>query len=223
VVLQCDYQRPSCGQCTRAGIVCEGYERQRVFILSTGGQSSKSGSPEKKEEDEDQTPTEEQQQPPQQQTPRAQRQQPQPGVIVRRPGPRTVAHKSLERTSFQDATLGLFWNDYLPGGKRFSPETAGMTIGSWTIAAEDLSHHDNVVKYPLLAVAAAHVGRTKGDPAMTARGMQMYGRGLVEIASALNDSKKARSDAVLAANRLLSFYTVCTSFLGARGQTLSPR
>ncbi|KAF6786169.1 C6 zinc finger domain-containing protein, partial [Colletotrichum musicola] len=31
----CDLQRPACGQCLKAGIECEGYERKRIFVNVT--------------------------------------------------------------------------------------------------------------------------------------------------------------------------------------------
>ncbi|KAF9880416.1 C6 zinc finger domain protein [Colletotrichum karsti] len=39
----CDLQRPSCGQCLKAGIKCAGYERKRIFVIVSPDKSSKSG------------------------------------------------------------------------------------------------------------------------------------------------------------------------------------
>lgn len=117
-------------------------------------------------------------------------------------------HKSFEQKNFEDITLGLFWSHYLPGGKAFSPDAAKMTTGSWTLAVEDLYWKDSVIKYPLLAMATAHLGRKHDDPVMESRALQLYGRGLTEIAQALDKPARAKSDAILGANRLLSMYTV---------------
>ncbi|KAL0933762.1 C6 zinc finger domain protein [Colletotrichum truncatum] len=38
----CDVQRPECGQCLKAGLKCEGYERKRIFVNVTNPAASKS-------------------------------------------------------------------------------------------------------------------------------------------------------------------------------------
>lgn len=41
MLYQCDLQRPSCGQCRKAGIECAGYERKRIFVHVTNPVPSK--------------------------------------------------------------------------------------------------------------------------------------------------------------------------------------
>lgn len=65
--------------------------------------------------------------------------------------------------------------------------------------------------YSMAALAAAHLGRRRGEAAHTAAATTSYTKAIVALNTALDDVEEARSDATLEACLLLCVYEICYS------------
>ena len=175
-------QTPSCGQCIRAGIVCEGYGPRLAFV-----------------------------------DPSAARQK----ILAKKAAaavtPRTtyvasstdIALKdSFARTARDARFIGLFWETYLPNGRRFSPEALRYSPGGWTNTVIELHDTEPVLHYAIKALAYGAAATNEGGLQLRLKATQMHSRALVEMRKAMDDPSHYKSDAILAAARLFQYFEV---------------
>ncbi|KAL0261775.1 hypothetical protein SLS55_003207 [Diplodia seriata] len=183
----CDLQRPGCGQCLRSGLECGGYDRQRIFINHTTPPSSALTVA----------------------APPARRSSAAPPVVPFD----ILLPDALTRTAFELKSLGLFWEAYLPKSMSFTPKNIQLTTGSWLGILDSIYHRETTLKYALLAISLATIGRQRGDFWMVSQGYDSHGRALREMAYALQTTERAQTDELIAASKLLGLFEVCPSFL----------
>lgn len=174
---------PSCGQCIRAGIVCEGYgprlafvdpsaARQKILAKKTAAAAAS-------------------------------------GTIDATSSTTDIALKdSLARTARDARFLGLFWETYLPNGQRFSPEALRYSPGGWTNTVIELHDTEPALHYAIKALAYGAAATNEGGLQLRLKATQMHSRALVEMRKAMDDPNHYQSDAILAAVRLFQFFEV---------------
>ncbi|KAL1622150.1 hypothetical protein SLS54_005217 [Diplodia seriata] len=178
----CDLQRPGCGQCQRSGLECGGYDRQRIFINHTTAPSSALAVA----------------------APPARRSSAAPPVVPFD----ILLPDALTRTAFELKSLGLFWDAYLPKSMSFAPKNTQLTTGSWLGIVDSIYHRETTLKYALLAISLATVGRQRGDFWMVSQGYASHGRALREMAYALQTTERAQTDELIAASKLLGLFEI---------------
>jgi hypothetical protein len=115
---------------------------------------------------------------------------------------------TLARSAYENKYHGLFWEDYLPHGRAFTPEVAQFTTGKWIDAVHELFLAEPTLRMALLAMSLCSTGRRDGSKWMTEEGVRAYGRALHEMTRALELPTRAKSDGLLAAVRLLGIFEV---------------
>jgi hypothetical protein len=117
---------------------------------------------------------------------------------------------ALALTARQQQYLGTFWNDYLPNGRAFSDQACMLSTGSWTGAVNRLHGTEPLLHKAMMALSASVLGAQNHDMSLKLKGLQTYCSATADMLNAVQHRKRARSDGVLAAIRLLEFYEACT-------------
>ena len=208
---KCDQQQPSCGQCTGSNLVCEGYDRARIFVNSSQEHGDanlcrfmpKSYAPLPLTQSRPWT------------LPRLQ-----PRVLAL-PLPLTL-ERSLERTAFESRYCELYWASLLPNGEAFSPRAARYSTAGWTGVVQDLSHRDDMVRLALLANALRLLGQHSGQESIMIEGCRMYGRSLQLLALSLPAAGPETRDKLLTTSLMLAQYEVRLTLYALRGVNIEP-
>ncbi|KAK4166912.1 Sterigmatocystin biosynthesis regulatory protein [Cladorrhinum sp. PSN259] len=187
----CDLEKPACSQCRKAGVVCEGYDTPRVFVVSTpttrrAGYRS---------------------------TPQAAGSSWQRGAQSKSatPPPNEVANsitnsRLLGRPESERRCIDLFWEGYFPTGRPIpSPMSKSYTC-SWTGTARRFYASDDSLRFALWANALLMTGRREGAEWMLREGSRMYGKALAGLRRSLESPQGARRDAVIATVKLVSMF-----------------
>ncbi|KAJ5591624.1 uncharacterized protein N7459_001993 [Penicillium hispanicum] len=197
----CDLQHPTCGQCQRAGLECEGYVRERIFVNSTQGPSV-SGAPRLEQAT---YPTS----------------NPVPALVRRRVAasadlkPGILTHESLWRSASQMNMVGTFWATFLPNSQPFSLRAARFANGGWTNVAQEIYQDDTLVRHALMANCLGLVGRQDGHAWMVQEGMRIYGLTLNRVGMLLKQPDKVHSKTIVLVPMMLSLFEL---MLGADEQ-----
>lgn len=115
--------------------------------------------------------------------------------------PDTVSH-----AAYDEQTFALFWDIYLPKYPLGPTGSLGVPVSLWTKIVTTLYPNDIALRTALLAIAVDCIGRQFDDRLYTEKGIGLYGKALRETNRALQDPRRAHSDEVLAACRLLGSY-----------------
>ncbi|CAI6085134.1 unnamed protein product [Clonostachys chloroleuca] len=200
----CDRERPACGQCRRAGVECGGYGKPWIFVNSTVEQDdgivlelrTKSYSMELEP------------------VPK-----PKSRPLERRfinaikaqiNGRPVVLPQSLNRTSYEEIFVESFWSTYLPSpGAHSSKEAVLYNTSDWIHVVRDLYRDNGPLRMIFLANCVALKGFEDNKQWLVEKSHQMHGRALNAIARSLCHPDAYKSDAVLAAARMLILFEIC--------------
>ena len=193
--LKCDQQEPSCGQCTRAGVPCAGYDKACIFVNSSqkhGDANTNWFMPESYAA-----------------LPSSKPRSPAPPRKVSASDVSPVLEPSLERVGLQSRCIDNFWSSLLPNGRSFSSQAARYSTAGWHGVVHDLWPRDNLVRLALLANALGMLGEQSGQRWMIVEGWRAYGNSLQMLARSLPTVGAKKGDELLIASQLLAQYEVC--------------
>ncbi|KAJ0155201.1 hypothetical protein CTA2_12932 [Colletotrichum tanaceti] len=176
----CDLQRPTCGQCLKAGIECAGYERKRIFVNVTNpGQAG-----------------------------RVSLSKALVVVVPVVREPEVTQAPSLSQSAFEDKIFDLFWQGYMPEAPLCAPGSPVVRFANadWATAVRDLYRTDAALRQSLLALSLGTVGRRDKQQWMMDDGLRFYCDALRELNMALRHPRRRKSDALILASRILGFY-----------------
>ncbi|KAK3986946.1 hypothetical protein QBC44DRAFT_130383 [Cladorrhinum sp. PSN332] len=183
----CDFQRPSCGQCQRLGLRCDGYERPTTFVHTdpTTGAGSKTR---------ESTVTKTKSNP--------------PAKTITLPD-------SLVKSAYKANCLGVFWDIYLPGYSDPAVSSARdgcISTVTWIIDIESLNMYSQnpFLERAVMAVCLGALGRRQGDRGMIEESMKAYSAAVRGMSILLMNTNSARppDDAMVATTRCLSLFEV---------------
>lgn len=191
--LQCDLQRPACGNCIRAGLRCEGYARQWTFVENepvTRGDATAVVA-------------------------RRHTSHPQPLKFL----PDHLSRSAFE-TQSMGLFWDLYFPANERIVPRSS--SVGIACRNWTLVLQKLDLNDSTLRPALLALCLARIGESRNDRRVSEHALKLYGTALKEMNWALQDSKRIQSDEILAAGKLMSQYEVANAMdLGSLDSTLT--
>ncbi|KAK4196038.1 hypothetical protein QBC40DRAFT_184438 [Triangularia verruculosa] len=194
----CDLERPSCGQCSRLGLQCDGYERRTMFIHAdptTAGTSKKS------------TIT---------------------TTLARKPllvngtasypvgearSTVTLLPTSLTSSAYKCNYVALFWEMYDPHSDLERDLDNALSTTAWLAGVHsDKSYHNSpLLQTSFLAFCLGSVGHRLGQKPLIENGMNAYNealRGLSKSIAAQACRNRVPDDATVATTRILSLYEV---------------
>ncbi|KAF2120071.1 hypothetical protein BDV96DRAFT_610159 [Lophiotrema nucula] len=185
--MQCDQRRPACGQCEEKGLICGGYDRDRIFVNEYKPPSRESDNSarlvvwrsEGPERTLSKTPSK---------TPSST-----PDSI---PLP-----QSLISTAYTEGTLGTFYYVYCPALRKISTNHFADNL-------QALYGHDEALRVATLALSSASLGRATNDRVLIEQGRDLYGRALYELARAIKNPVRAKNDALLAVPRVMGMFEI---------------
>lgn len=178
---QCDHQRPSCGQCRRAGLNCQGYPESDAIFVNHTAASGSSRSPAYSA-----------------------------SLSRRSSSPRIVLPGTLAKTAFEDHYIGIFWSEFLPNGRRFTEAQSRSCTGAQYQIAEELYSSNETLRTALRALSMAAVGRSRNNATLIDAGVRMYGQALCNLTYMLQHVRLDESDGALMACKLLElFEAIC--------------
>uniref|UniRef100_A0A0B7KI89 Zn(2)-C6 fungal-type domain-containing protein n=1 Tax=Bionectria ochroleuca TaxID=29856 RepID=A0A0B7KI89_BIOOC len=200
----CDRERPACGQCRRAGVECGGYGKPWIFVNSTVEQDDgivlelrkKSYSMELE--------------PVPKPTSRPLERRFINAIKAQINGRPVVLPQSLNRTSYEEIFVESFWSTYLPSpGAHSSKEAVLYNTSDWIHVVRDLYRDNGPLRMIFLANCVALKGFEDNKQWLVEKSHQMHGRALNAIARSLCHPDAYKSDAVLAAARMLILFEIC--------------
>ncbi|KAH8670100.1 hypothetical protein BGZ60DRAFT_375305 [Tricladium varicosporioides] len=176
----CDSIRPRCTQCLRAGLPCEGYIRQRLFINKTTTTIT---------------------------TTSTQNNTVKPSPLEAVSGS-VLLPAALSHSAYEDKYIGLYWDTYLPSRQLLSrcKDSDRICLGGWTTTVQDLYVTSPVLRKALLALCLSTISRRDGQQWMAEEGLKFYVSALQGMSGALKVPANAKNDALLLANKLFSLY-----------------
>ncbi len=197
---------PSCTRCTKAGRICEGYERYPVFLNRTAQGTDKRH---RLEETKPNFLSDSVQ------------------VVVSSNDWRQflAAMANLEDNrlisqlsatpAFDSQIIALFFHRYLPADKRIQ-DGYGR---AWLQKAIGLQNPGEALHLSLKAISMTSLGRLFRDERLTFQGQKYYGRALQQLRKALQSEIVVWQDETLAAGFILALYEVrqsrtCSSSFG---------
>ncbi|SPN99696.1 uncharacterized protein DNG_02547 [Cephalotrichum gorgonifer] len=197
--------RPVCGQCVRVGLVCEGYDRQTIFLHATSGQSRRYRREDK----------------------------PVPAASTAAPdtlvstgnngssdggGATILLPDALFRAAHEERYLSAFLEKYFPESREFPSKVTPYINGGWTVALPQLFQASPRIRRILLAVCLASAGDAPERAWERKQGLTYYTQSLQDMSATLSgwdrdrgrDQGTAGHTAVLVTSRLSSLYeTLC--------------
>ncbi|KAF2649819.1 hypothetical protein K491DRAFT_610061 [Lophiostoma macrostomum CBS 122681] len=203
--LQCDFKRPECDQCTQRGLVCGGYDEDRIFvdqnvrfpdIASTAvnrGPSRANSSSTRRHS------------PPRNIQIEA-LQYAQAGLALSQHG--VVLPDSLARSAYNEKSIEMFRNSYAPSALKTSSAAAFSSANKFPDLLPALYVQDDALRLALLATSSATIGQATGDVWMMEQGKKLYSRALVEMSKAVKDPQRSRSPAVSAVPRVMGLFEI---------------
>ncbi|KAF2183035.1 hypothetical protein K469DRAFT_668537 [Zopfia rhizophila CBS 207.26] len=183
-ILQCDLQQPTCGNCLKGKFVCGGYRRDMIVVQVDPKSRTGKYKPMKAE------------------TCR--------GDIVRAISPADARFRDLNRTALEVKCFDTFWALYLPKTLRNNSISDDLTafVVNWAELAQALTSGNDILRCALLALSVSKVGQLNNDRAMIQRGMELYGKTLSRVGSALRNLATLNKMEVLTTCTLLALYEV---------------
>ncbi|CAK7205527.1 hypothetical protein SEUCBS139899_008304 [Sporothrix eucalyptigena] len=118
------------------------------------------------------------------------------------------ADRSLIGSAREELLLATFWQAYLPNSSIFPVNAVGYASGGWTNVVQQLYRKDPVLHYTLMANCFSAAARHGDSRAMAEQSLRAHGRALHELRLALDNPKKARSDGVFSALRLMIVFSM---------------
>lgn len=186
---QCDKAEPSCSQCLAAGLLCEGYGRDLVWVNATA-EEEPAGRMRRPQAN--------------QLEPWQVRHAGQPGINID-----VILRESLAKTAREQKYLGLFWSAYLPNGRAFTSRACRLSTGGWTAHMGKLYDAEPTLRLASLAMSASVIGNQNNDRQLIIKGLKAYSEAIQEMAKAVASDSRRLGDGLLAAARLMEFYEVC--------------
>ncbi|EXJ89137.1 hypothetical protein A1O3_02201 [Capronia epimyces CBS 606.96] len=194
---QCDGKRPSCGQCLKLGLKCDGYESRTgtVFVnVTTGhftprlpeGEGERDGAGDGRGEE-------------------GSRGEPSSSSSSSR---QVTLPDLLALSAYEQKYLAVFWDMYLPGQRQFPHHITRYTGGGWTNALPRLFGLSPPVRKALLAMCLTAAGQTEGRTWEKQEGLRSYMSSLKDMSTALACPGRADSNVITlcVASRLSSLY-----------------
>ncbi|KAF2715673.1 hypothetical protein K504DRAFT_366520, partial [Pleomassaria siparia CBS 279.74] len=187
---QCDLRQPFCGQCAEKGLVCKGYDRDRIFINQypggkraesandVGDSSSNLGHAFHLTRRQNATPAS-------------------PKFTILLP-------ETLASSAYCEKSIGSFFDMYVPS----TPPSAFSGTNSLASMISTMYMREDALRTGLTALGMATSGKTNGDEHMLRQGRKLYGKSLQEMATALTDPARATSEALLAVPRVLGLFEI---------------
>ncbi|CAI7567256.1 unnamed protein product [Penicillium glandicola] len=185
----CDLQQPSCGQCRKACIPCEGYAEglviYRYYDQGHAGDVSSFGSPR--------------------------------GAPSRLPVQPTQSHLSLSadlatavtlsQTAQESYVEGTFWTSYMPNSQSFSLfNDIQRDLGGSVSVLRDIPSEKSILRTALGALALSTVGNNDSNqPWMRHQGAKLHMSALQQMRKALSSHRKPDLE-LLGAARIFSLY-----------------
>ncbi|CAK7223345.1 hypothetical protein SCUCBS95973_005145 [Sporothrix curviconia] len=118
------------------------------------------------------------------------------------------ADRSLIGSAREELLLATFWQAYLPNSSIFPLQAVGYASGGWTNVVQQLYRKDPVLHYTLMANCFSAAARHGDSRSMAEQSLRAHGRALYELRLALDNPKKARSDGVFSALRLMIVFSI---------------
>ncbi|OAA70191.1 Zn(2)-C6 fungal-type DNA-binding domain protein [Akanthomyces lecanii RCEF 1005] len=160
----CDKAEPSCAQCLTAGLICEGYGRDLVWVNATT----------------EEEPTGRQRRPPTNPSePWQVRYAGQPGTNIE-----VILRESLAKTAREQKYLGMFWSAYLPNGRAFTSRACRLSTGGWTAHMGKLYDAEPTLRLASLAMSASVIGHQNHDGQLIIKGLKAYSEAIQEMTRA---------------------------------------
>lgn len=190
--MQCDRGTPACERCIRAELACEGYETDMIWLnsnINTASNQEHTKSLQPKDVSKIR-----------------------PWSITyskdTRAGPHVTIPDSLARSAREQLYFGLFWNIMMPKGPRFSSQSMDLAPIGWTSLLEDLYNSETALRFATIAMATSMLGRLNDDEQLRLKGLQVYNWTVQEMIRAVREPKRAQSDSLIVAARLMAFFEV---------------
>lgn len=180
---QCGLEKPACARCRKAGLACEGYDTDRIFVVSdpsgryNASQAARSSA---RSADRHQVHLSS-------------------GIANLR---------LLTQPAYESRCIDLFWEAYFPSGRPLPESLSRSYMCSWTETAQKLYTQDDSLRYALWANCLLMTGRRYHDAWMLREGPRMYGKALAGLRSSLSISGRVRRDTLIATVKLLTMFEV---------------
>ncbi|KAK1751951.1 Sterigmatocystin biosynthesis regulatory protein [Echria macrotheca] len=181
----CDLQRPTCGQCTKAGLTCAGYSTPPTFVIST---------PTSRQAGYRVT------------TPNT-RSSGLWDCIARNQVFSDITNpRLLTRPEEERRCIDLFWEAYFPSGKPIPSDSARSYTCTWTEVARNLYRDDDALRYALWANCLLLTGKRHGVEWILRESSRVYGKALTLLRGALERSSGTNTRVHVATVKLLSMF-----------------
>ncbi|UKZ83920.1 hypothetical protein TrVFT333_011735 [Trichoderma virens FT-333] len=203
----CDKNVPSCHQCIRSGLRCEGYGRDLVWVNTTpDGDEGKVK--------------------PQPSLGKASSGQQRPWSVIyttksnkgndnnnnNNNSTAVALHDSLARSAREELFFGILIATSLPYGHLLSPKASAISTNGWVAAVDEYYNREPAIRYAALAMSAGFMGvqdrnnQVTQHSQLTLQGLEAYNRAIREMVRGLKDPKRSKNDGVLVAARILQSY-----------------
>ncbi|KAK0666557.1 hypothetical protein QBC41DRAFT_148861 [Cercophora samala] len=192
----CDLERPSCSQCRRLGLQCDGYERKTVFVHTDPATTGTNKH----------TTTTLVQQPPSANGTKNYSVWPKRGAV-------TLLPPSLVSSAYQSNYVGLFWDMYDPNWHPQRDSDNALSTTTWLAGLQSDKSYQNspLLQTSFFAICLGAVGQRLNEKRLIENGMKAYNKALGGLAKsiAMQAHKNHVSDeATIATTRILSLYEV---------------
>ncbi|KAK3370527.1 hypothetical protein B0H63DRAFT_422358 [Podospora didyma] len=184
----CGLEKPTCLQCTKAGLKCGGYDAPRVFVVST---------PDSRHPGYSLKATTTAPQPPSALWHRIQRNQVSGEIANLR---------LLARPEEQRRCIHLFWEAYFPSGQPIPLNLIRSYTCTWTETARKLYKEEESLRYALWANCLLVTGNQYGATWMVKEASILYGKALSGLRASLESSQGAKRSALIATVKLLGMF-----------------
>ncbi|KAK5997092.1 hypothetical protein PT974_02444 [Cladobotryum mycophilum] len=188
----CDKQEPSCLRCSRAGLACEGYGKDLIWLHTGAAGSSEQSSTS----------------PSQLQQASADR----PWFVryerKKESNERIALSDNLVRSAREQLYLGFFWDVMTPSGRDASLDSLDLPAIGWIKVIPTFYNSEIAVRYVAIATAASMLGQSRKDAQLYSKGFQVYNWSIREMVKAIRQPERAKSDGLLVAARLMALYEI---------------
>ncbi|KAK0760633.1 hypothetical protein N5P37_006828 [Trichoderma harzianum] len=197
----CDKNVPSCHQCIRSGLTCEGYGRDLVWVNTTPDGDDGKVKPH----------------PPQGKAAAGQ-QRPWSVIYTTKTNKSNsnstavALHDSLARSARENLFFGMLISMSLPYGHLLSPKASAISTNGWVAAVDEYYNREPAIRYAALAMSAGFMGvqdrnnKVAQYSQLTLQGLEAYNRAIHEMVKGLKDARRSKNDGVLVAARILQSY-----------------
>lgn len=195
---QCDKAVPSCGNCKRSGIKCEGYTDAYVWVPQSREEDRDSHTASKPDSIQTGQQTETTQQ----------------GLIRYRNYDDALSvalPTALSKSAREQLYFGLFTDAMFPSGRVYSQEATKLSSVSWSRHISTLYTTEAALRYATLAVSSSIIGRQQGDMQLRLKGIQMYNMAVLAMARALKQPDWYLRDGLIVAARVMANFEVSYS------------